>query len=350
MKKLLFTIVVLGLAIGVYIGYPYYKAYTIGKSETFTTEKNSVTIKIPKGSKFSDLSGIFKEKGIIDNSEDFTFLADFKGYADEEIPFKKLKISNNWNSYNSLVNNLHYAVNNYKGTVDVVISNVRSVEDIAGKVASFIDADSIELSELFNNDSVIAHYGFTKETFPTFFLPNTYECYIDITPEEFLQKMADEYKNFWNAERKQKARDLELSQSEVTILASIVYEEQKVKFDEQDMIAGLYLNRLRKGWLLQADPTVKYAWGDPSIKRLLFKHLEIESPYNTYKYPGLPPGPISIPEPRTIDAVLNYKHHDYYYMCAKPEYSGYHNFSKTLKQHNIYAKEYQKWLNKEGIK
>lgn len=348
MKKFLIFLVV--VIIGGYFGYPYYEAYTIGKKATFTDRDASVTIAIGENVKFAELSKILKSKKVIESEEDFIELANFKGYGDEVIPFKKLLVSKDWNTYNALVNNIHFAVNNYEGVVDVVISNVRTVDDIAGKVASFIDADSTSLSNVFNNDSIINHYGFTKTTFSTFFLPNTYECYQDITPEDFIQKMAKEYKKFWNEERIQKAKDLGMTQSEITILASIVYEEQKVKFDEQDIIAGLYINRLQSGWMLQADPTVKYAWGDPTIKRLLFKHLEIESPYNTYKHIGLPPGPISIPEPRTIDAVLNYEKHDYYYMCAKPEYSGYHNFSKTLKQHNIYAKAYQKWLNQENIK
>jgi UPF0755 protein len=174
--------------------------------------------------------------------------------------------------------------------------------------------------------------------------------YQNISKEDLFGKLKDYYKTFWNEDRKAKAQTLGLSQSEVTILASIVYEEQKVKFDEQPTIAGLYINRLKSGWLLQADPTVKFAIGDPTIKRLLYKHLEYQSPYNTYIHKGLPPGPISYPESQTIDAVLDYEKHDFMYMCAKPEYSGYHNFSKTLNQHNVYAKEYQNWLNKEGIK
>ncbi len=338
------------LAVAGYIAYPYYQAYTIGDKATFSGADSDVTITVGEGSNFNDLATALEENGVIDSKDDFQFLANFKKFGDEEIPFRKLKVLKEWNTYNALINNIHYAVINYKGTVDVVINNVRNVADVAGVVSHFIDADSTEVANVFTNDSIISHYGFNSTTWPTFFLPNTYECYTDITPEEFIEKMAVEYKAFWNEERQQKARDLGYQQSEVTILASIVYEEQKVKFDEQAKIAGLYINRLKNGWKLQADPTVKYALGDFTLKRLLYVHLEVDSPYNTYMHGGLPPGPISIPEPRTIDAVLDYEKHDYFYMCAKPEYSGYHNFSKTLSQHNTFAKKYQQWLNSEGIR
>ena len=350
MKKLIALIIVLGVA--GYFGYPYYEVYRISNQPTFTNLEKDKKIKVTDSLSISDFSALLEENNIIDSKEDFVTLATYKGYDSEIIPSGTFKVLKEWNTYNSLLNNVHiYAKpSGNRQIVDVVINNVRTIEDVAGVVAFFIDADSTALSDLFNNDSVIAHYGFTKDVFPTFFMPNTYECYSDITPEQFLQKLADSYKAFWNSNRVQKAADLGLSQSEVTILASIVYEEQKVKFDEQAKIAGLYINRIKNGWKLQADPTVKYAVGDFSLRRVLYKHLEVDSPYNTYKYAGLPPGPISIPEPQTIDAVLNYESHEFFYMCAKPEYTGYHNFSKSLHQHNVYASEYQKWLKQQNIK
>ncbi len=350
MKKLIVLIVVLGIA--GYFACPYYELYRIGNQQTFTSLEKDKKIKVTDSISISDFSVLLEENGIIYSKEDFVTLATYKGYDSEIIPSGNFKILKEWNTYNSLLNNLHiYAKpSGNRRIVNVVINNVRTIEDVARVVSKQINADSISLSDLFNNDSLIIHYGFTKETFPTFFMPNTYECYSDISPEQFLEKLANSYKLFWSPSRILQASDLGLSQSEVTILASIVYEEQKVKFDEQAKIAGLYINRLKNGWKLQADPTVKYALGDFTLRRILYKHLEVESPYNTYKYDGLPPGPISIPEIQTIDAVLNYESHEYFFMCAKPEYTGYHNFSKTLQQHNVYASAYQKWLKQQNIR
>lgn len=346
MKKISSFLILIILLIGGFFGYKYYTIYAIGKSPIL---KNNTSINIPDNTTFGELGELLEQNKIIQSSDDFVRLATFKKWDNKNIPFHKLYIEKNWNTYNELVNGVNYAIGHSKDVIDVVINNCRNLDEMAGKVSHQINIDSTALSDYLHADSVMKHYGFNENTFQTMFLPNTYSFYYNTTPSEFVAKMAKSYKEFWNNDRIQKAKNLNLSQSEVTILSSIVYEEQKVKFDEQPKIAGLYINRLKKGMLLQADPTVKFAWGDPGIKRLLYKHLEIESPYNTYKNKGLPPGPISMPEPRTIDAVLNYENHEYYYMCAKPEYSGYHNFSKTLSQHNKYAQEYQNWLSKEGI-
>ncbi len=338
------------LAIGAYFGYPYYKVYNISKQTTNVESVSLKYIEIPEGTKINTLGDVLVDNGIIDNAEDFNYLANFKK-KDKVIELKKVKIEKlKWQDYNSILNNVVTQCNASTNVVYVQYNNVKSIEEIAGKLTQDIDLDSSSLSAYLNDESTIKSLGFTKTTYPTFFIPVKFEVFQDITKEEMLEKLKNYYKSFWNEERKAKAEALGYSQSEISILASIVYEEQKVKFDEQPTIAGLYINRLKKGWLLQADPTVKYALGDASIKRLLFVHLEVDSPYNTYKYAGLPPGPIAFPESQTIDAVLNYEKHDFMYMCAKPEYSGYHNFSKTLNQHNVYAKAYQKWLNSEGIK
>ena len=351
MKKLIaLIIVVIVLGVGAIIGYPHYKAYSFRDEPINVNTEASIVVQVPSGLKLNELGEVFEKEGVIEDAQKFNFLSDYKEWGELEVPFNRIRIEPEWATYNDLLNGTKYAIDNYMPTINVVISNVRRVEAIAGKVSHFLKADSLTITELFTSDSVIAHYGFSQETWSTFFLPNTYECYVDITPEEFLQKLAEEYKAFWNSDRQLKASALGLTQSEVTILASIVYEEQKRKFDEQPKIAGVYINRLKKDIKLDADPTVKFAWGDPTIKRLLYKHLEIESPYNTYKHKGLPPGPISIPEPRTIDAVLNYEVHDYIFFCAKPGYDGYHSFAETNAQHEVNAKIYHKWLNEEGIK
>ena len=192
------------------------------------------------------------------------------------------------------------------------------------------------------------NYGFTPENFKAMFIPNTYEFYWTTSAEEFVERMNNEYNKFWNDERKTKAGQIGLSPVEVSILASIVQAEVS-KNEELKTVAGLYINRLKKGIMLQADPTVKYAVGDFAIKRVLNKHLEIDSPYNTYKYAGLPPGPINFPEIQAIDAVLNYEKHNYLFMCAREDFSGYHNFAVNNAQHARNAAKYREALDRNRI-
>lgn len=351
MKRIILLIILAVLGVGVYIAYPYFKAYTIKDKQTNIETLELKDLYFAEGISISDLADILEQEGVIESADDLILLAEMKEQSDLVLNITHLKVEKDkWKTYNDLLNNIIVQNKSDLNIVDVQYNNVKSIADVAGKLTKDIDLDSADLAGMLLDPNIMTSLGFTELTYPTFFIPVKFEVYKDITKEEMLEKLKDYYKTFWNEDRKAKASALGLTQSEVTILASIVYEEQKVKFDEQPKIAGLYLNRLNKGWLLQADPTVKYAIGDPTIKRMLFKHLEYDSPYNTYLYAGLPPGPISFPEAQTIDAVLNHEDHDYMYMCAKPEYSGYHNFSKTLEQHNVYANEYQKWLDKEGIK
>lgn len=351
MKRIIILVVLAVLGIGTFIAYPYIKAYLIKDKPVNLEMVEDASISLNGVKDLEGVASILTEKGVIESGDDLMLLAEMKGVGNFEINIEKLKVEKEkWGTYNDILNNIIIQNNNPLNVVNVSYNNVKSINDVAGKLTKNIDLDSAEFSQYLNSTELMYSLGFTELTYPTFFIPIQFEVKKDISKEELLQKLKDYYKSFWNEDRKAKASALGYSQSEISILASIVYEEQKVKFDEQAKIAGLYLNRLKKGWMLQADPTVKFALGDPSIKRLLFVHLEVDSPYNTYRNYGLPPGPISFPEPQTIDAVLNYEQHDYMYMCAKPEYSGYHNFSKTLEQHNVYAKEYQKWLNAEGIK
>ncbi len=348
MKQSLIILVILLLIVGGFIAYPYYKVFKVKDLDNNAFEEQSKNITLVEAIPFSNLGSYLQQNGIIKDKEAFDVLVRFKKYDTVQLKEGIITLKKEWNN-NTLVNQL-YLMRNQKKIVKLTFGSVRNLDELAGNIAPFLSIDSATLSHTFNDETIHKKYGFTTTSFISLFLPNTYEIYYTISAEEFVAKMAKEYKNFWNPERLAKAKSLKMSQSEITTLASIVYEEQKVKFDEQPKIAGLYINRLKNNWLLQADPTVKYALGDPTIKRLLFKHLAVASPYNTYRNAGLPPGPICLPEPRTIDAVLNYKKHNYFYMCAKPEYSGYHNFSKTLAQHNAYAKEYQKWLTQEGIR
>jgi UPF0755 protein len=208
--------------------------------------------------------------------------------------------------------------------------------------------DSIDIANLLTEKSILQEYNFTKQTLPALFIPNTYQVYWNISAKDFLNRMFKEYKRFWTEERQNKAKAIGLTPIEVSILASIVEEETNNK-SEKPMVAGLYINRLKKGMPLQADPTVKFAWQDFTLRRITNKHLTIDSPYNTYKIIGLPPGPIRIPSPEGIDAVLNYSKHNYLYMCAKEDFSGTHNFASTLSEHNRNARKYWDALNKRKI-
>lgn len=233
--------------------------------------------------------------------------------------------------------------------VRLVVPSVRTLDRLAGAVGKQLMADSAAVMAMLADERFIDSLGYTKETFPCLFIPNTYEVYWTMTPEQFVARMVKENARFWTSARMAKAKAQSLTPNEVITLASIV-DEETAKDDEKPMVAGLYLNRLKRGMLLQADPTVKYALGDPELRRILYVHLQTDSPYNTYKYAGLPPGPIRIPTMAAIEAVLNPAKHSYLYMCAKEDFSGYHNFATTLTQHNANARRYQQALNRIGIK
>jgi UPF0755 protein len=214
-----------------------------------------------------------------------------------------------------------------------------------------IDADSVEILSALRNNDLIAELGFSSaEAMFSIFIPNTYEVYSDIAPESLVRRMKGESDKFWSsAKRMEQLKKLDMTPFEVMTLASIVHEETNVK-EEMPRIAGVYINRLKLGMPLQADPTLKYAAGDPTIRRVLDKHKEIESPYNTYKYVGLPPTPIAMPDMAAIEGVLNYEKHDYIYFCARAEMDGRHNFARTLKEHNRNAQEYHRALDKMKIR
>lgn len=227
--------------------------------------------------------------------------------------------------------------------------NIRGLEKLSGILGRKLAADSADFMDFFARPEVWKENGFEQQTFMAMFLPNTYEVYWTITPEKLVERMKKEYDKFWNSERKEKAAAIGLSLVEVSILASIVCEETNYG-PEMPRVAGVYMNRLKRGMKLDADPTVKFALGDPTIKRILYRHLEVDSPYNTYKNLGLPPGPITIPGIRGIDAVLNYEKHNYLYFCANSNMDGTHKFARTLGEHNRNAREYQAALNRMKIK
>lgn len=226
---------------------------------------------------------------------------------------------------------------------------VRDLEKIAGALGRQLEADSTEIIAAIGDRQIMASHGFNRATYLAMFIPDTYEVYWTITPLQLLDRLKKEYDAFWNDSRRNKAREAGLNPEQVMTLASIVIEETKYE-PEMPTIAGVYINRLRKGMPLQADPTVKYAVNDPSLRRILNKHLEVDSPYNTYKHTGLPPGPITTPTKAAIDAVLNYQHHNYLYFCAHENFNGQHRFASTLAGHLENARRYHSALNAQQKK
>lgn len=233
--------------------------------------------------------------------------------------------------------------------VRVTFNNARTLPLLAGKLSRQLAADSLEWVRALTADTAAARYDYTKEAFIGMFIPNTYEMYWTVSPTAFMDRMREESDRFWSAEREQKRQRTGLSRNQVITLASIVYEETQ-KTDEMPRVAGVYMNRLKINMILQADPTLKFAVGDFTLRRILDVHKEVDSPYNTYKYAGLPPGPIAMPSVAAIDAVLDFEEHNYYYFCAREDFSGYHVFSRTLAEHNRQAARYHAALDRLGIR
>jgi len=331
-----------------YLGYPFYRLYRLKDSHaTFLEEGKKVHVLIPSKASPKTVATILEKKDAINSIENFLFFANAKNYNGRRIVPGKYQIKYGM-TYNQLVN--HLRAGNGRLNVKISFHYIKNLADLAKKVAPQIEASEKALLNVLQDSRTAQRYKFKAITFPTMFLPDTYKINWATSPEKFVKVMARKYKTFWNRSNRRKARAQGLSPSEVAVLASIVQAEQSKRPDEWPKIAGLYLNRLKRNIKLEADPTVKFAVGQPGLRRVLNKHLKVDSPYNTYRYHGLPPGPLSIPEKGAILAVLNPQKHPYIFMCAKPEYSGYHNFSRTLKQHKRYARMYHRWLNKQGIR
>lgn len=233
--------------------------------------------------------------------------------------------------------------------VRVTINNVRTPAQLAGKLARQIEADSATIVGALTDPATARKAGFDSVTLFSMFIPDTYEFYWTVSPAQFIERMRREYDRFWTPQRDAKRQRSGLSRLEVMTLASIVYEETR-QSDEMPRIAGVYINRLRKGWPLQADPTVKYALQEFGLRRILHRHLKYPSPYNTYINKGLPPSPICMPGRNAIDAVLDFERHDYMFFCARPTFDGYHNFARTLREHNANARAYSAELNRRKIR
>ncbi|MDR1763045.1 MAG: endolytic transglycosylase MltG [Dysgonamonadaceae bacterium] len=303
-----------------------------------------VSIYVDENKDFNDIMLQLKDKAKLKNPALFQKMAEAMNYP-KNIKTGKYDIEPNMNCLQAV----RMMRNGIQSPVKLTFNNARLKSDLAEKIGGQMMFGSGNLLAELDNSQVCSSLGFDTATITAMFIPNTYEVYWNIPVEQFLKRMKREYERFWTEARLEKAKSLSLSPIEVSILASIVEEETASK-TEYPMVAGLYINRLRKGMLLQADPTVKFAVGDFALRRILFSHLEVDSPYNTYKYAGLPPGPIRVPSAAGIDGVLNYSRHNYLYMAAKEDFSGQHNFAVTLAEHNRNARRYQQALNSRGIR
>lgn len=233
--------------------------------------------------------------------------------------------------------------------VSLTFIGTRTLPELAGKMSNMLEADSLSILQAMYDEAFLKEVGLDRANISAVFLPDTYQVYWNISPERLMQRLWTEYKKYWNEERRQLATSLNITPVQATILCSIA-EEETANRQERGVVARLYWNRLQRGMPLQADPTVKYAVGDFQLRRILNKHLKVDSPYNTYKHAGLPPGPIRVVEKATIDALLHSAPHKYLYMCAKEDFSGLHNFAVTIKEHNKNAARYHKALRKNHIK
>ena len=346
MKKLIYILTISFLAFVVYLIFPFFNLFINREKKEILSDTNKVILKIQEDLLFSEIGDYLVSKDLLLSPKTINQLIEFKNYENNTLKEGKYIIQTKW-SNNKLVNQLFLMRNQH--VVDLYIPSVRNLEVLCGRLSSQLELDSAKLLHLFQDEDIQEKFGFDSYSFSSIVIPNTYEVFTNISENSLIEFIASKYKNFWNTERMDKANKIGYSQSKITILASIVQMEQQIKFDEHSKIAGLYINRLKKNMKLQADPTVKFALKMPNLRRLYYKHLEVDSPYNTYKYKGLPPGPICIVDPRVIDAVLNFSKHDYIFMCAKPSYSGYHNFSSTNKEHEKYKKMYTTWLSLEKI-
>ncbi len=321
-----------------------YYAWQIFKTPNFEVEKKPFALLIPKGSTYESVLDTLEKHKLIRDELSFRFLAKVFNYPARVKPGRYLiyETTGNW----ELIRKLR---NGSQDALKITISNIRLKEDLAGKLGRQLAYDSATIYHLLDSSTIVEPLGFTKETIPCLFIPDTYEVYWTTTFDDFLVKMKKSYDRFWTEKRIQEAKALGLTPTEVGILASIVYGESK-ESSEQARIAGVYWNRLQVNMPLQADPTIVFAWKDFTIKRVTGRYTAINSPFNTYRLSGLPPGPISIPNTKVMDKVLQLEKHDYLYFCAKEDFSGFHNFAVSYPEHLQNAAKYQKALDEYQIK
>ncbi len=306
-------------------------------------DKESIIFYIPTGSEYNWLLDELQDEGIVQDKKSFEWLAKKKNLASHVNPGRYRVTSGMSN--NELINMIR---SGKQEPLMFMFNDLRTLHDLAGRASEVLEPDSADFADYLTDPSTAENNGFNELSFPVMFIPNSYEFYWNTSPEEFVERMKREYIAFWSDGRTKKAKKIGLSREEISILASIV-EQETLHPEENERIAGVFINRLNKGIPLQSDPTIIFAMNNFSIRRVLNDHKNFDSPYNTYINRGLPPGPICIPSISAIDGVLGYEDHNYIFFCAKPDFSGYHNFARTLSQHNKNARLYQQALNRRKI-
>lgn len=340
-KKMLLVLLISGSVLAISMIFYFYQVFL--SPNTLRDTQETYQLKIPSGSVYTQVADRLYEEKVINDALSFSFVAKLLGYQDAVKP-GLYQVEPNMSNLD-LVRMLRAGI---QVPVQVTFNTIRTKEELAQKITANLEINETQFLALIQDSVLIRKFDFEKESVLSLFIPNTYEFWWNTSAEGLVERMHVEYQKFWTIERKQKAAALGLSQKEVSTLASIVQAESQ-KSDERARIAGVYLNRLRIGMALQADPTLVFAAGDFSIKRVTAKQMEIDSPYNTYKYAGLPPGPINLPDINSLDAVLNAENHDYLYFCAKEDFSGYHSFAKSYNEHLNNARRYQRALNAANI-
>ena len=339
--RVIVIVLLLGIAIVGVIGYSTYKKIVAPNIST----QEDVSLYLTDKANLDTVTGQLYALGILTDEESFFWWATKQNLGNNLHPGRYLL--KDGMSNREIVNLL---MSGRQTPVNVTFNNIRTKKDFAGRIGAQLEADSSDFIAYFDTTKYFRSLGLTKDNFMTLFIPNTYELYWNTSAEAFVKRMEKEHTAFWSTSRLNKAKEINLTPEEVYILASIVYSENDRASDEASRIAGVYMNRIEKGMKLESDPTVKFAIGDFAKKRIYFADLEIDSPYNTYKYLGLPPGPIHMPPIVYIDAVLNYEIHDYIFLCGRGDGSGRHYFAKTLSEHNKNRDMYIQTLNKLGIR
>ena len=339
-KRLKIFLYTFGILAVIAIAIGYYVSTTVFKPIELT---ETTYIYIEPTTQYDEVVAQIKEKVDLPSDKIFEMISERMKYT-ESIKTGRYAIKDGM----TMIEIIRMLRSGNQSAVNLTFNNMRTKENLAGRISNQLMMDSLSLLNALKDENKAKELGFDTNTLAAMFIPNTYEIYWDISIDNLLKRMQNEHTAFWNESRKAKAKQIGLTPVEVSTLASIV-EEEATYSDEYPIVAGLYLNRLKRGQRLQADPTVKFALGDFSLRRILYKHLEVESPYNTYQNDGLPPGPIRVPSIKGIDATLSPQDHKYLYMCAKDDLSGRHNFATTHAEHIRNAARYQRALNEKKI-
>jgi UPF0755 protein len=335
-------IVLLLLLIGIYAGY----RFILGGAEVPRSIGDDFSVKIPSNSTFDEVVALLKKEGVVKKENIFRNVANQMGYKQDPMRSGRYKIEPGWTIFH-LIRQLR---SGEQAPVKVILTTERTLEEVAEKVSRFIEPDSTSLKALFFDEAYLSKIGYNRDNLMSVFIPNTYEVYWNLSPESFMERMLLEHKNFWKQkDRLAKAKAMGMTPEEVYTLASIV-EKETLSGDEKPIIAGTYLNRIKIGMRLQADPTVVFATRDFTTKRVTNYHTSFDSPFNTYMYAGLPPGPIAMASISSIDAVLNFDKNNYTYFCAIGDGSGRHAFAETYDQHLGNVRTYVKNLEARGLR